>query len=64
MSPKPLWVQVLTMTTVKATWSKVKSMDPNGVSWGVSLAFTSPTIIQIQQSIEGLSVSNTINFLR
>ena len=39
-------------------------MDPNGVSWGVSLAFTSPTIIQIQQSIEGLSVSNTINFLR
>ena len=35
-------------------------MDPNGVAWSGSSTFTNPTIIWIQQSIEGLGVSNTI----
>jgi len=39
-------------------------MDPNGVSWDASSAFTNPRIIQIQQSFEGLGVSSTINVLQ
>ena len=39
-------------------------MNPNGVTWGMSSAFTNPTIIWIQQSIECLGVSDTINVLR
>ena len=38
-------------------------MDHNDVLWDVSLEFTNSTIIWIQQSIEGLGVSNTINVL-
>ena len=39
-------------------------MDPDGVPWVVSLVFTNPTIIWIQQSIECLGVSNTVTVLR
>jgi len=51
------------MMTIKGTKLKVKSMNPNSIPCGVSLIFTNPTIIQIQQSIEGLGVSNTIDVL-
>ena len=39
-------------------------MDPNGIPWGVSSTFTSPTIIRIQQLIKCLVVPNTINVLQ
>ena len=39
-------------------------IHPSGVLRGMASTFTNPTIIQIQQLIKGLNVSNTINVLR